>query len=238
MPTGYTAAVQDGRITELEPFAWQLARGMGALIMMRDEPWDAPVPKRFEPSQYNATALTEARAERDRLYAMSDEEAQAAADAELAEWEADRAASEQKHRDQRARYLAMIDKLEAWQGAPEGIKEFGLEQLRQSLDFDCREPFKYWSEPPARDGAEWRRAKLAKVAKDIDYHAREQAAEEARTEGRNAWLAQLRKSLAQVGTHPQGRDATQARGDSLSDAVANADAPAPDSPPHSTKEGE
>lgn len=52
MPTGYTANVPDG-IT-FEQFVWQCARGMGALVMMRDEPTGAPIPERFEPSDYNA----------------------------------------------------------------------------------------------------------------------------------------------------------------------------------------
>jgi hypothetical protein len=36
MPTGYTAAIKDG--ISFEKFVWDCARGMGALVMMRDEP--------------------------------------------------------------------------------------------------------------------------------------------------------------------------------------------------------
>lgn len=196
MPTGYTAAVQDGTITELEPFALQLARGMGALVMMRDDPHDAPIPEKFEPSDYNAKRLEEAKAERDRLYAMTSTEVQDAADVDYAEWVADKSKREQEHGHQRARYLAMIAKVEAWQGAPEGIKEFALEQLHRGLEFDCPEPFEYWRTAPPKDGGEWKREKLEKATQDILYHAKAHAEEEARTEGRNAWIAQLRKSLA------------------------------------------
>lgn len=198
MPSGYTHAVQDGTVTELEPFVMHLARGMGALIMMRDEPNDAPIPERFEPSPWNAEGLAKAKAERARLSAMTDQEAQREADAEHAEWEADRAKAEQTHTEQRNRYNAMIAKVVQWQGAPEGIKEFALEQLHQSLDWDCPEPFSYWMPEPPRDVAEWRRAKSEKTARDIEYHAREHAAEVERTEARNEWLAQLRASLAGV----------------------------------------
>lgn len=196
MPTGYTAAVADGTITDLAPFVLQLARGMGALIMMRDEPWDAPIPERFEPSSYNADRLAEAKAERERLYALTDAEADAAA---RAQYDADCAARDKYIADkkaQRERYDAMIVKVAAWDGAPEGIKEFGLEQLTSGRDFDCREPFTYWKEVTLLTGQEWRSNALAEVAKTIDYHAREDAAERERTEGRNAWIAQLRKSLA------------------------------------------
>lgn len=194
MPTGYTAGVVDGTITELTPFAMQLARGMGALVSMRDDPWDAPVPEKFEPSSYNADKHAEALARRDALYAMTDAEADAAAEAEYQSDLASKAKYLASKAEQRERYAAMIAKVEAWQGAPEGIKEFALEQLRSGMTFDCGK-VSYWKEPTLLTGAEWRKCQLEEVAKDILYHSAEDAKERARTEGRNAWLAQLRKSL-------------------------------------------
>lgn len=197
MPTGYTASVADGTVTDLEPFVLQLARGMGALIMMRDDPANAPIPEAFEPSDYSTKKLAELRAERDRLYDMSDAEAQIAADAEYAEKVAYRAKREAKHGEQRQRYEAMIRKVRAWTGAPEGIKEFGIEQLERGMDFDCALPFKHWDADPVQTtGPAWRQAALVNVAKDIEYHAAEEAKEIARTDSRNAWIVQLRKSLA------------------------------------------
>lgn len=196
MPTGYTYEVATGKVTELEPFVWRLARGMGALIMMRDDPTDAPVPERFEPSAHHAETLVALRTEIGRLSAMTVAEAQAASDAE---YEADQRAKAEYFTEkltQRGRYEAMIARLEAWEGAPEGIREFGLSQLRQSLDHDCREPFEWYGRPVERDGAKWRDAKIGAVAQDIAYHAEEDAKERERTENRNAWLAQLRASLA------------------------------------------
>lgn len=195
MPTGYTADVADGKVSDLKPFALRLARGMGALIMMRDYAWDAPIPERFEPSTYNAERLAEVQAERQRLYAMSDEEAQREANAEHAAWVESREKSRAEHVERRKRYDAMLEKVRAWQGAPEGIKEFGIEQLERGRDFDCPEPWRYWSEEPPKDGAAWKSAKLDKVAHDVQYHSAEHGKEVARTEGRNAWLAQLRLSL-------------------------------------------
>jgi len=48
MPTGYTAGVQDGKITEFSDFALNCARAFGALITMRDDPQDTPIPEKFE----------------------------------------------------------------------------------------------------------------------------------------------------------------------------------------------
>ena len=195
MPTEYTAAVADGTITELAPFALQLARGMGALVTMRDEPWDAPIPDRFEPSGHNAKRLAEARAERDRLTMLTEAEAQAEADRDRAEWETNRANAEADHHARRARYDAMIAATKAWRGAPEGIRDFGLEQLRSGRDWDCREPFEYWVAQPAREGWRWREDRLTNADANIAYHTKADAEERARVEARNAWLAQLRRSL-------------------------------------------
>jgi hypothetical protein len=197
MPTGYTAAVADGTITELEPFALQLARGMGALITMRDDPHDAPIPDRFEATDRHSRKLAELRAECDALLALSTADAQAAADAEYAAYEGDRAKAEAEQTERRNRYNSMLAKVVAWQGAPEGIKEFALEQLHRGRDFDCGEPFRYWRDPPERDGAKWREAKIKRLHRDMEYHAAEDAKERERTESRNTWLAQLRASLAE-----------------------------------------
>lgn len=195
MPTGYTAYVVDGTIIDLRAFALLCARGMGALITMRDEPMDVPIPDKFEPSQYNAKKLSLAQAERDHLYSLSDDEAGKLAAEEFEGECAARDAWLESKRLGRERYMAMISKVEAWQRAPEGLKEFMLDQLRKGMKFDCPEGDRYWKEVVLLDGASWRRANLERVQQDIEYHTSEHAKEISRTEARNAWIAQLRKSL-------------------------------------------
>jgi hypothetical protein len=195
MPTGYTAPVADGEITDLRSFAMLCARGMSALVTVRDAGWDAPIPEKFEPGNHAAKRLAESKAERDRLYALTDEEADAAAKAEFendkdakAKYFADKAA-------RRARYEAMIALVEPWQRAPEGLKEFMLDQLRTGLEFDCPVDGFYWKEPALLSGPEWRASKLDKVQRDIARDYEEDAKERARTDSRNAWLKQLRAAL-------------------------------------------
>jgi hypothetical protein len=198
MPTGYTAPVADGTVTDLRTFALQCARGMGALIMMRDSSADAPIPERFEPNDFNAKRLEEARAERQRLYAMTEAEADAEATAEYRQKLAAKEKWQAESVERRNRYQAMIAKVVPWQRAPDGLKEFMLDQLHRGMEFDCPERETYWDEPELLTGAEWRRRKLAGAEKDILYNAEEDAKERARTEGRNAWIAQLRSALASV----------------------------------------
>jgi hypothetical protein len=196
MPTGYTARVASGEVTDLAPFVMQLARGMSALITMRDEPFDAPIPERFEPSTYHADEMTKAVEELTRLLAMSSSEAKAAAGAEF-----DEAVASHEHYSavmyaKRERYDAMIRQLEAWQGAPPGIKEFGLQQLRESIRCDCDDPIGFAACKPNRKTRNlWRAEELAEADRQIEYHSREYANELARVQQRNAWLAQLRRSL-------------------------------------------
>lgn len=194
MPTGYTAAVADGSITDLRTFALQCARGMGALVTMRDEPWDAPIPDRLEPStSYHDEQLSQARDELARLNQMTDAECAAAQAAELEAEDRGVAEYAKRKAEQLARYETMLAQVENWTTEAEGIRDFMLEQLRQSIDFDCRT---YEREPgSALAPGEWRHERLKKLAKDIGYHEEQRAAEIARTENRNRWLNALRASL-------------------------------------------
>jgi hypothetical protein len=195
MPTGFTASVADGTVTDLETFALTLARGMGALVMMRDEPWDTPIPDAFEPSDYYTKRLVELKAERERVEGLFGAQLEAEVQKLTDEYYEAEAKSRQSHEEQKQRYLDMIAKVEAWQGAPEGIKSFGLSQLRDSLNFDCREPFEYYGVLPDPDPENWKQQKLEDIEKDILYHAKNHAEEVERTESRNRWIKQLKESL-------------------------------------------
>lgn len=118
MPTGYTADIAND--ISFEQFVWRCARGMGALIMMRDDPYDAPVPEEFKPSTYNAEALKEAQARLTALRSMTPEQVKVAAEeayvAEIERWN--------EHRDEkqslRKKYDAMLAKVRAWEPPLDG----------------------------------------------------------------------------------------------------------------------
>lgn len=195
MPTGYTAAVVDGKVTTLRDFALTCARGMGALIMMRDDPWDAPIPERFEPGDYYAKSLAEVQAELAALRAMHPTEWQAAADAEFAAAQKAKAEYLADKETQRARYDAMIAQVEPWTGAPEGLKGFMLDQLYRGRDFDCPEDTSYWKEPEQLTGEEWKAKREADLMQSGAKYAEEHQKEVDRTESRNAWIKTLFAAL-------------------------------------------
>jgi len=140
MPTGYTHAVQEGKITELKPFALQCARAMGALVMMRDDSYDTPIPDKFEPStDYHDEKLKEAQADIVMLAGLSPEDCQNKADEEHSEaverWKKRKA----ERLEQFKRYTAMIEKVRSWNPPQQlvSLKDFMLEQLNESVKFDC-----------------------------------------------------------------------------------------------------
>jgi len=197
MPTGYTAAIADG--IDFKTFVMQCARGMGALVMMRDEPMNAPIPERFEPSDYHAQKLDEAKERLGRLHLMVPSELESAAQQEFSEELARNREAIAEKRSLREKYKTMLDKVKAWiPPTPDhvGFKDFMIEQITKSIEFDCNDNYYSANPPVLKTGQEWLSAQIAKATRDIEYHTAEHAKEVERTESRNAWLRELRASLA------------------------------------------
>ena len=202
MPTGYTHAVQEGKVTEFPAFAMQCARAFGALIMMRDDPNDAPIPERFEPPDYHLKALEGLRTELVEVQALDESSCDLRAAAQAAEGEQKLAESKTEKREHQKRYEAMLAKVRAWTPpTPEhaGLKKFMDEQLTESIRFDCGslddETLHRIYHVERKTGAVWKAEKLADIQRDIAYHEKQHAEEVARANSRNEWLSALRKSL-------------------------------------------
>lgn len=197
MPTGYTAAVSDGTVTDFPDFALQCARAFGALIMMRDEPSDAPIPEAFQPSDYSETQLEKATA---RVFELQDMTLEVCDAAALADYNTQCESRANRMREKaltRDRYEAMLNKVKAWEPPTTdhiGMKEFMVQQLEESIKFDCSG----YSESPLiqQNGSEWRDSQLAVAKREIAYHTKSNAEELERTATRNAWVKALRESLA------------------------------------------
>jgi hypothetical protein len=193
MPTGYTAAIKDG--ISFTQFAMRCARGMGALVTMRDEPLDAPVPEKIEPSPYHLEKLEKLRATLAELRAMPVAEIAAAAVMANAE----RAAAHQRdvvdNEDRRSKYEEMLRQVEKWEPPTHehrSLRTFMIEQIEQSISFDCRDLI-----PPPKPltGPEWIETKLRDTLRDIEYHETKHTEEVAMAASRTQWLRALRASL-------------------------------------------
>lgn len=196
MPTGYTYAIKDG--ISFEKFAMDCARAFGACVLLRDEGGGGEViPDAFEPSQHHFNAAMSARKELAALDEISDEEAERKASEEFDKAETSSFVRLQEHRDLRAKYEAMLEKVRAWKPPTpdhEEMKKFMADQITSSIRFDCDE--KYYSTPTVRvSGAEWLAAAKKRAKQDIQYHEAEYEREVDRAKSRTAWIQALRNSL-------------------------------------------
>jgi hypothetical protein len=200
MPTGYTAPIADG-IT-FEQFAFGCARAFGALVTMRDDPSDAPIPEHFAPSDHHQKRLEETHAEMDQIKAMTGAQltecAMADHRAELNRYHEYIA----KENALRGKYEAMLEKVNAWvppTSEHSALKDFMAEQIKQSIQFDCSPTSTYWQEQIAalaeQTPDEWKAKRLGKLYRDLEYHETEHRKEVERAASRTAWVKALRESL-------------------------------------------
>jgi len=202
MPTGYTAGVQDGTVTEFKDFALLCARMMGANIMMRDEPFDASI-KKYEPSPYYKESLEDTKEELERVKNMSEAECKEKAHSEIYDEIKRIKGYIEKSEVQRERYSSMLEKVREWiPPTTEHVrfKELMIEQLKDSMKFDCSngngekrlEKLKTEKLPT---GEEWRQEQIKRLEENVERYSKEYEQEVQRTNERNSWNEQLMKSL-------------------------------------------
>ncbi len=195
MPTGYTHGVQEGTVTTFPEFAMTCARAMGALIMMRDDPLDAPI-KDFEPSDYHVVNEQKELARLAQLERFTTEEISAAHADECQKAAQLQADSDKRRALEKSRYKAMLEKVNAWMPpTPDfaNFKTFMVEQLTESIRWDCGEGYVY--PKPNPNIAAWHAEQMQECERRAEYHSDEHEKEVKRTDERNAWVRTLRESL-------------------------------------------
>lgn len=136
MPTGYTAPVEDGEITELKDFAANCARAFGAFIHQRDDGSTVALtyPEPPTDDDYEHRGLVEAREKLKNWLKSSEEDKYREWSEAEAEREKNRQESEARNAELNARYDAMLAQVEAV-AVPEELqnfKDFMVEQLEMS----------------------------------------------------------------------------------------------------------
>jgi hypothetical protein len=201
MPSGFTEGVQTGKITEFPDFIKKCARGMGALIMMRDEPFDAPLPERIKPDlTYHRERLAKTTAELAEVVAWDEETADTKANSAYVQAMIHHLKTVRETRQTSARYSGMLLQVEAWEPPTEdhvGLKQFMTDQLTESMRFDTG----YYSDPEAHrpqrmTGEEFKHQQLESLAHDIEYSTGQLFGEIDRADERDDWVHQLRGSIA------------------------------------------
>ena len=193
MPTGYTADVQSGKVTDFAEFAMNCARAFGACIALRDLPKE-PIPDEFKSRTHNAVWAEQARAELQALLEMTPSQIAEACESDYQSRLKSHRETQERNRVELRRYTDMLAKVEAWNPPTADhveLKQFMLEQLRDSIKFDIHE----FDEPKRETVADWQIARVSDLRKTIARNERCQREEDDRTASRNEWIAELRKSL-------------------------------------------
>lgn len=207
MPTGYTERIADG-IT-FQEFVMQCARAMGALVSMRDEPSDAPIPERFEPSDYHTRKIESAKTELERLKAMSPEEIESQAKAEYEAALIRHTEALKAQNDLLKKYKTMLIYVKSWEPpTPDHLefKSFMEKQIQDSIEFDCNTDYYTGNPPQKQSRTGWLWDKTNKTVDAIEYHTKAYGKEVEATESRNAWIKALRNSLKACVPLSQARD--------------------------------
>lgn len=197
MPSGYTAALYEGEQT-FNDFVLQSARGMGAAILMRDLDMNVPITldQIQETDTYNTEDLDTARTDLVQAQALTDEEAAAESQARYKEEVIAHKESEAKRRALLDRYDLMLRRVQDWDPPTpdhEGLKKLMIEQLSQSIQFDCGASS--WKPTEPVSGPEYREKRIAHYASEIAYHERQIAEKATRNAGRVEWTVALFESL-------------------------------------------
>lgn len=192
--TGYTYPVIKGEITNFRDFALSCARAFGALITMRDDPKDKPIPEVIEPStEFYDESIARLEAEVARVTALSDEQC-------VDEQRAVAAEVEQHNRDilaeaeaENARLAAMKATVEQW--TPPTIEHQGLKEfMLQQISISGSDPL-ISSVPEMLPPSEWRACRLKQLHEELQRYQRSRREEIERAAGRTKWIADLRASL-------------------------------------------
>ena len=131
MPTGYTTDIYDGKDVSFRDFALNCARAFGACVMQRDDPADEK-PKIMPEESYHAEQL--------KKLGKFKKPTKAEFENYIKTKIADRKETiEEKKKLQKA-YNRKIKEAQDWNPPTpehEGLKKFMIQQLTDSMDFDC-----------------------------------------------------------------------------------------------------
>lgn len=201
MPTGYTAPVEDGEVTDLKAFALLCARGFGVALEQRDEPVENPIRALNldddSTVQYYSGRLQKDIDELRRLNSLNVKDRETEFYTYFAECERRAMEAKTDYLTKIARYNDMIDKVEAWDVSKynsellTNLKKFMLNQLDIGKPSDYSE----YCLPKYKSPVEYVSGRILEVNKSIEYAVKAIDERKERIQEQNESLDQLRKAL-------------------------------------------
>jgi hypothetical protein len=195
MPSGYTCGIEKG-ITFKE-FALGCARAFGALIDLRDAPYDTEIPDVIEPHiSFYQESLKKDEEELEQLLNKNKEEIKEGWLKHCEEVKKDNEERLQKVKALTEKYEYMLEKARAYIPPTSDhikYKEFMISQIKESMEFDC---VAYNSVYP-KTTLEYYEGKINTLQHSIEYDKKAIAEEIERAKSRTDWIQALKKSLAE-----------------------------------------
>ena len=194
MPTGYTSEIYDGKDISFSDFALKCARAFGACIEQRDDDVnDKPkLIEKHDKDNYHIKRIEEAKKWKKPTKAEFDD------------YVTKQTAYYNEQIDKKNKlkilYQQMLDKANDWTPPTtghEGLKQFMIDQLTESLTHDCGKDYyecellqikSYTYEDMVSD-------MRASNKRDIEYHTEQLKKDNERVDTRNEWISSLYKSL-------------------------------------------
>lgn len=202
MPTGLTYEIYGGTDTSFRKYALRCATHMGAgAVATNRGDTELPIDKApvIEPDSYHKEMLKEAGAKLKHWVSLKvdPEEAKREYDLEVARRIEENAAYLKKDDGVKEKYVDMKRRVEEWNPGKEyaPLKKLMLDQLDDSLNFDCHfEEYLPYKEPlPPVD--EWIDSHIGFCLEEIKYHSEKYAEDCKRASECTAYLKGLYESL-------------------------------------------
>jgi len=194
MSTGYTSDIVND--ISFEKFVLRCARAFGALITMREDPWDDEIPDEFIPSDYHKRELIDINSKLKSLKNMSMEEINRKSSLEYIKVIESYNERQTDVNNLKDKYLLMLIKVKNWNPPTidhQELKRFMIQQIEDSIKFDCN--LTYDKEPICLDGKMWLKKEVDNYLWDINYHIEQYKEEVERCEMQTKWVKQLKESL-------------------------------------------
>jgi len=195
MSTGYTAGIKNG--ISFEEYVLRCARNFGACITMRDEPFDKPIPEKFEESDYYKKKVENIKEKLQELKSLSDAELQIIIDKEYENKIKDNQERILECKALKEKYDEMLYQVNEWNPPSKehiGLKNFMIDQINISYS-DCDYSYYENKKIIKLQIEQYKYEKEKELLKDLDYHMKRWKEEAERTAERNLWIKQLRESL-------------------------------------------
>jgi hypothetical protein len=171
------------------------ARAFGATMHLRGDRLDAELTLP-QATDYYSKALTRAVDDLERLYHLplevAEQECEKEYQEELWHYNEQQALDAARH----MRYEAMATRIRTWiPPTPDHLrlKEFMLQQIKESDSFDCMLDIR---KPPEKKTAkQWVQEKIDRAQHQVEYHTEENNKEQARVTTNSKWITDLMEAL-------------------------------------------